>query len=302
MNKITELHIEPTNICTLKCPGCARTQFINKFPAAWKNHSLNIDQLDRFIDIDLSNVYLVLGGVYGDPIYHPDFHDFVKRFKSRNAGIKITTNGSYHKRDWWEKLVNLLGPEDYIMFSVDGIPDNFTQYRINGNWDSIKLGMQIAANSPVNTIWKYIPFKFNQHNIEQARQLSQDLGIDEFNVELSSRFDNDTEYLIPVDDLVKIDKKNQDQFKQGIKNTKLDPKCSQGNRHYISADGYYSPCCFIADHRFYYKTQFGKSRTEYSIKDTTLLTILEKPSVVTFYSTLDSALPGVCQYNCSAVN
>jgi hypothetical protein len=50
---ITGFHIEPTNICTLKCAGCARTKFIDQWPQHWKNHSIDIEKLLKFIDIEL---------------------------------------------------------------------------------------------------------------------------------------------------------------------------------------------------------------------------------------------------------
>ena len=51
---INGFHLELTNICTLKCPGCARTQFRNIMPHHWQNKSLDIDSALRFMDIDLT--------------------------------------------------------------------------------------------------------------------------------------------------------------------------------------------------------------------------------------------------------
>jgi hypothetical protein len=76
----------------------------------------------------------------------------------------------------------------------------------------------------------------------------------------------------------------------------VNPKCESGKEHFVSADGYYSSCCFLADHRFYYKNQFGKDKTSYQINNHTLSEILARPEVVTFYKNLDQQ-PG-CQYNC----
>ena len=63
LDSLKGFHIEPTNICTLKCPGCSRTQFINMFPKKWKNNQLNLDHLKKFIDIDISNKVFDLCGV-----------------------------------------------------------------------------------------------------------------------------------------------------------------------------------------------------------------------------------------------
>ena len=98
-------HIEPTNICTLKCSECSRTKFLNQWPEHWKNHSLDIDQLLNFLDIDLINVPILLCGNYGDPIYHPKFIDFVTNLKQKGAILSMVTNGSYKKRNMVERVM-----------------------------------------------------------------------------------------------------------------------------------------------------------------------------------------------------
>jgi hypothetical protein len=69
-----------------------------------------------------------------------------------------------------------------------------------------------------------------------------------------------------------------------------------GIDHFITADGFYSPCCFIADHRFYYKTIFGKQKKFYNIQEYTLSQMLAESTVIDFYQNLDQQ-PG-CQFNC----
>lgn len=296
VESIKGFHIEPTNLCTLKCPGCARTRFINQWGKHWKNHSLDTDALLNFLDVDLANKQITLCGNYGDPIYHPDLIKLVSEFKTRNSKILIHTNGSYQKTEWWEQLCDLLDHNDTIVFSVDGTPDNFTQYRINADWKSIHAAMQVVAKSKCISTWKYIPFAFNQSDIEHTRALSQEIGIDDFVVEPSDRFDEQTEYLKPTNvDLLGSRYTNQNSWKQNNK-LLVNPSCANKREHFISADGFYSPCCFSADHRFYYKNIFGKNKDQYNIRNTTLTKILSSDQVVEFYKTLEEK--SVCQFNC----
>lgn len=292
---VSGFHIEPTNICTLKCPGCARTQLINQWPQQWKNHSLDIDLTLKFLDIDLTNKQVLLCGNYGDPIYHPEFIEFVQKFKARGAILSIVTNGSYRTSEWWQELVNTLTDQDQITFSIDGLPATFTQYRINANWESIQTGISIAVNSKVQTQWKYIPFAYNQTDIADAEKLSNSLGIDQFSVWSSDRFDETTNYLKPDDEFLGTKYNAQSNWKSTQQGT-VNPKCQNNNEHYITATGHYIPCCYIGDHRFYYKTQFGKNKKEYSIADQTLSQLLTAPTVVEFYQTVGNQ-PG-CQFNC----
>ena len=296
-DSIQGFHIELTNICTLKCAGCARTRFIQQWPSNWKNHSIDFDQLFNFLNIDLTGKVISLCGNYGDPIYHPKILKIVAGFKQHGACLTISTNGSYKTADWWTELCTLLDINDKIIFSIDGVPENFTQYRVNADWNSIKIGLEICAASAVQTIWKYIPFSFNEHNIDQARSMSQAMNIDKFVVRPSDRFDPATEYLKPKTvEFIGSRFDTQTQFKTENRNNTINAECIDNKSHYISADGFYMPCCYVGDHRFYYKTQFGKNKNSYNIKDQTLLQLLEKPTTIEFYNNLEAH--SVCQYNC----
>jgi MoaA/NifB/PqqE/SkfB family radical SAM enzyme len=294
--QVKGIHLEPTNICTLKCPGCARTRFINQWPAHWKNHSLDTQSLLKFLDIELSDIRIDLCGNYGDPIYHPDLAGMIRSLKSRGATISIITNGSHRKRSWWQALVRELSSDDLITFSIDGIPENFTQYRINGDWTTTQDAIEVCVESPCSTAWSFIPFSYNENNIEQARQLSQDLGMDQFHINHSDRFDKQTMHFKPTKSNPGTKWNNQQNWKQSQSTKKINPKCHRGGTHYISADGYYMPCCFIGDHRFYYKNEFGKNKKQYAISDTTLSEILNRATVAEFHRTVSEH--SVCQYNC----
>jgi MoaA/NifB/PqqE/SkfB family radical SAM enzyme len=293
--KLNAIHVEPTNLCTLKCAGCARTDFLNQWPQHWKNHNLDINQLLKFLDIDLLNRQVKLCGNYGDPIYHPDLIDFVKKLKERGAVISMITNGSYKKAEWWQELVALLDQQDKITFSVDGTLENFTQYRVNADAESILTGMKICAESQCRTVWKYIPFSFNQSNIDEVKKFSESIGIQQFRLDFSDRFSEENTSLKPDSQLISERYHLQNDWKSN-KITSVDPQCASGVEHFITADGFYSPCCFIASHRFYYKTPFGKNKKQYDISQYTLSEILERPQVVEFYQNLDQQ--SACQFFC----
>jgi len=294
---ITGFHIEPTNICTLKCPGCARTQFIDKWPSRWKNYNLDINKVMNFLDIDLTDKHINFCGNYGDPIYHPDFVEMVQAFKKRNARVSITTNGSYRSVNWWNDLCSQLDDRDQIQFSIDGTPENFTQYRINANWSSIETGIKTCVANGITTEWKYIPFSYNTNTIIQAQELSKNLGMSNFLISASDRFDQYTEHLIPVDNLLGKRFDNQQEFKKGLKQ-QVEPECYQGKSYFITATGHFAPCCYVADHRFYYKTDFGKNSKLYDISNSTFSQLTNQPTVVNFYQTILKDPATVCQFNC----
>jgi len=300
-DQIKGFHIEPTNMCTLKCPRCSRTKFIEKFPKKWTNTNLNLAHLKSFLDIDLKDKSITLCGNYGDPIYYPQIFDIIDYFKTVGATINISTNGSYQTKDWWQRLAANLDNQDTITFAIDGIPENFTQYRINADWDSIKIGIDVLSATEINTVWQYIPFAFNETNIEQARALSAELEFTKFSLFQSDRWDSDNDVLKPTNYIGKRTpsiiewRANTDSHRQ----VEVDPKCKQNNReHYISANGFYMPCCYVGEHSFYYKSEFYKNQSQYDISKTTISEILGSTQSKDFYNSLEDAKLSYCTFNC----
>ena len=285
------LHIEPTNHCTLRCPRCERTQFISQFGSkVWRNQELDLRALMAFVDVDLTGKLVTFCGNLGDPIYHSEFHDMVSWAKSLGSRIQIDTNGSYRSVEWWADLAKILDHADTVNFSVDGTPENFTEYRVNADWSSIKLGMEVMAACRARIVWKFIPFSFNEDKINAAVDMARDLGL-EFQLSPSDRWIKDDplkpkNYLGP-----------REQVLVSWKNREINPLCmSTQQEHFISHDGYYLPCCYSKDHRFYYKTDFYKNRSAYDISTTVLSEQLVQ--MQNYYASVAGSRPQHCQFNC----
>jgi len=294
LDQLQGLHIEPTNMCTLKCPRCSRTEFINQFPKKWTNKNLDLDALKNFLDIDLSDKDINLCGTYGDPIYYNRLFEMVEYFKKMGSKINIATNGSYQSAAWWQQLGDLLDSNDQITFGIDGMPDNFIKYRINADWKSIRTGIDILREKSVKMRWQFIPFSYNEDQIDQARNLALSLGFSNFFVLNSERWDHGAEALTPK--TIDFISESKIKWKQGV-DILVDPQCKKNNKdHYISADGFYTPCCYAAEHRWYYKSEFYKNKDLYDISKTTLSEVLD--NLKNFYNTLEDAKLNYCTFNC----
>lgn len=291
---MVSLHIEPTSRCTLSCARCERTVLLDKFRK--KNFSINdldIAALGNFIDTPVDGINLC--GNLGDPIYHREFVKLVKMLIPKCQRICITTNGSYKSRKWWKTLNSVLRPSDVIRFSIDGLPKNFTEYRVGADWDSILVGIEECVAGPSNTAWKYIPFNFNEHDIDAAKKLSDSLGIDKFIVSPSDRWlINDplrpTEYTGPRDTVQQLYKK------ENIRDFEIEPLCANNGEHYIGADGYYAPCCSSKNFEFYYKSVWWKNRNKHNIATTKLTEQIRHFD--DFYATIQESRPDYCVFNC----
>ena len=140
-------------------------------------------------------------GTYGDPIYHPQFLDIVKLFKDNNKIIKTHTNGSGKTLDWWKTFFSMLKERDEVVFSVDGLRDTAGLYRVNmtpEDHDQIIEVMKITKNYKFRSRWVFIPFKTNEHQLEEARNLADNIGIT-FEIKKSSRWDGPSDPYLPTD-------------------------------------------------------------------------------------------------------
>jgi len=281
--------LEPTSRCTLACPRCARTDLLDTFgKQALTIADLNPEHIASFFDVPVE--YFYLGGTYGDPIIHPSLDKLVASCKLHAPRIVINTSGSGRSTQWWEQFIESLDDTDTVEFAIDGLPENFTKYRVNANWDQIESAIKICAGR-VNTIWKYIPFSFNEDDVDTAKKLSVDLGINQFNIEPSDRWLKD-DWLKP---------KNFTGPKEVTKENyhlveKITPKCANYRNQYISAQGHFLPCCFVHDYRFYYKSEWWKNRDQYDISKTTFSECIRHFDE--FYSTINEVKPDYCVYNC----
>lgn len=196
------VHLEISSKCTLKCPRCPRTELdidrvnqeisLREFQTGFPKHVL--EQID----------VLVFCGDLGDPIYATEFLDMVQYIKQNSqTRLRITTNGSYKKLDWWRHLGSMLDHNDLVTFSVDGWDhDSNNLYRINSDFESIIGGIQslrIASRCCIR--WSTIYFAFNQDRMLQIKELARSLGCDQFQTVKSSKFDG--RYLVNHQDTLK---------------------------------------------------------------------------------------------------
>jgi len=279
-------HIEPTSKCILECPLCDRTWFYEKFKKRLTGE-VDVDHLIRFLKGTSPKIQLE--GNNGDPIYHSKFHDLCYKLKEIKSTITIVTNGSGKKTEWWEKLCTLLGPEDTIKFSIDGLESTNHVYRKNSKWSTVMNAVKVVAQHKIRLVWKFIVFKHNQHQIDEARQMSKKLGFDDFQLIKSDRWWH--KEFMPDQQYVNQNYIHQKNVTQGTDtNSYIKQDCmSKINGEpdtmlFIDADGDFYPCCKTGLYAFRYKNIFSPKQKKYNIKDNTIEQILESEEVKKFFN------------------
>lgn len=191
MLKWDHWHIEPSSICTLRCPRCPRAEL----PDSLLNRQLSLSFFQNQIGADVVQQIrkITFCGNDGDPVYCKDFVEICSWIKNVNPKLQlvIVTNGSYKTADWWQQLAGVLNQHDEIHWSLDGWdqPSN-EQYRVNSNWDSIVQGIKtfFQHNQLTYRVWASIAFKFNQDHLQQQQALAESLGFDSYQLTKSTKF------------------------------------------------------------------------------------------------------------------
>jgi MoaA/NifB/PqqE/SkfB family radical SAM enzyme len=186
IDQIKNIVIEATSYCNLHCPQCARFEmdgFLNKDLTL---AHLDYETLAKNIQLDqLSSLEsVVFEGDHGDVMMHPQAIDLFKLFNNI-CHVTAYTNGSLRSEKWWANLATIKNLT--VIFSIDGLADTNNIYRINSDFDKIIKNSSAFIEAGGQAEWKFIVFKHNEHQIEQARELSRKMGFKNFKIEHTAR-------------------------------------------------------------------------------------------------------------------
>lgn len=313
-------HIELCSKCSLKCPRCSRQEV----PHGLTNQDLTLEWFkNNFTGKLLTNVRkLTFCGDDGDPIYAKDFLKILGWFREHNNKVQfvIVTNGSYKTKSWWRELNSILNEKDHIHFSLDGWDQESNNiYRVNCNWYSIITGIETLQNTKAYKTWAAIAFKFNENKIDHMQEMATNLGFDNFQLTLSTKFNKNypsyptDDPLQPSDKYIAVGRFTRTQISLTSKNwhdncldifTKrfynesteqksIVPLCMIGNKGlYINAKGEFKPCCWTG-----LRYQHNNNIFDYINFDENLGIVLDDPAWANLFNNFGAVRE--CSEKCS---
>jgi len=197
-------------------------------------------------------------GNFGDPLMHPDLNEIINFFQ--NKEILISTNASLRSNEWWSDL----GKKENVSvtFCIDGIGKEHELYRRNTSYEKIIENAKAFIQAGGIARWQFIVFRHNEHQINQAKKLSKELGFKKINFIYSDRFDTNNKWKVYDNNkyLYDLEKSSHQttlreslNAPEGEKYWKLLNKnkgaitCvwSQERKLYIHSDGAVYPCCML---------------------------------------------------------
>lgn len=201
---IRSVHLELTDRCNAACPMCPR--FVKGEVAPHiQNIQFSLDDIRNIFPVEfikqLNRVNFC--GNYGDPIVAKDLLNIIAYLRHINDDIRIevNTNGSARKEVWWKILAGIMGSDEKmggVWFGLDGLSDTNHLYRRNTNWEVIMRNVKAFIEAGGIAHWNFIAFRHNEHQIDEARALAEEMGFKHFNIKITSRFDTGSTYPVIV--------------------------------------------------------------------------------------------------------
>lgn len=190
-DQITKIEVELTNRCNAQCPSCSRTDFDGK---ALRSLPLNDISLATFKKI-LPNKWLrgreiKLCGVFGDPMVANDILPIIEYIMENDAHLTINTNGGMRDVRFWQTLGHLLAKysnKHQLIFSIDGLADTNHIYRRNVSWPKLLENAKAFIGAGGCAHWDFLVFSHNEHQVEEVRHLSHELGFRKFTLKKTTR-------------------------------------------------------------------------------------------------------------------
>jgi len=224
-----------------------------------------LEGYQRIFDREVLGVVkaIIFCGCYGDPIMNNDLIEMIRYTRSinKNVFITINTNGGARNNAWWAELASVLEKENHmVVFGIDGLEDTHQLYRIGTTYQRVVEHAKVLIDAGGSAEWQFILFKHNEHQIEEAKTRSEQLGfakftlIDTYRFILGNSFDVYNTNNQITHRLEKSDKSAIKEFKvEMVKNYKsilnsvtIDCEAKRQKDAYIDAFYHMYPCCYIA--------------------------------------------------------
>ena len=212
-------------------------------------------------------------GNYGDPIAAKDTLEVYKYFRQENPNIRLDmfTNGSARPETWWQELAKVI---DCIHFSIDGLEDTNHLYRRGTHFPTIMKSIKAYIGNGGKAVWDFIVFRHNEHQIEEVKKLSEELGFQKLNIKKTGRFFSNTRMQVKDKQVVftksgevdyyiemPLNEKYQNQalakemalvekygsLEKYLDKTPIRCKVDEEKSMYLSAVGHAFPCCWTGN-------------------------------------------------------
>jgi MoaA/NifB/PqqE/SkfB family radical SAM enzyme len=316
IDNINSINAELTNYCNAACPMCARYLIdgvLNK-ERVNSQHTTLAFLKDRIGDKLVSRLKQFTScGNLGDGSVNPECLEIYQWLRAVNPNINLHlhSNGGARTTEFWREMAKI---NVSVTFAMDGLEDTNHLYRRNVQWSKLMNNVKSFIGAGGSASWAMLIFKHNEHQIDDCRSLSQELGFENFGIQQSSRW-ADFDYIgnwremekIPVDGyfLEKSSQMSAPEIGSGGNSSKINItkddfatkkiNCKSHdikNNHieiYLAANGDVSPCCWLGDLNQHESKNIIKDYNKVNLHHSTLQEILNGA----YFRELEKGIRGV---------
>lgn len=175
---IRHIEIEVSSHCNAACPLCPRNLFGYPYDLSYKEKNLTLEEIKKIFPQDFIKQLsrITFEGNFGDPLMNPELLKIIDYF---NKPILIFTNGSLQTKEFWQSLAK---KSVKVMFGIDGLNGVHEIYRRGTDFNKVIKNAKTFIQSGGHAGWKMIRFDHNQHQIEECKKLSVELGFKHFQI------------------------------------------------------------------------------------------------------------------------
>jgi len=245
----SSIAIEPTTSCNLRCPECPSGLRSFTRPTGM----LQTDSFRLLIDQLYQKISYLTFYFQGEPYLNPQFLEMVAYASQRKIYTATSTNAHY-LNDQMAKATVASGL-DRLIISIDGTTqDTYQSYRVGGKLATVIEGTKnvlkhraaLKSNTP-HVIFQFLVVKPNEHQIEDAKRLAKEIGVDDIHFKTAQIYDyQEGSPLIPsVGKYSRYKKTKQGTYQ--LKNKLVNSCWKMWHSCVITWDGKIVPCCFDKD-------------------------------------------------------
>lgn len=279
------LQFEISSVCNAQCPGCVRTYIVESddpavntdittvktavHPSIPKNVYLDLEIFKSIftprVCEELNTIEFI--GTIDDPLVHPNFVDMIDFILQELPNVKIVvhTNGSLRTPDYFESLSRKLKHHPGGIrwcFNIDGLGDTNALYRRNTNFEKIIENARSYLRGNAKTVtWQYLIFPWNEHQVDEARELANELGFHEFVTRNDRALVGADFQTLAVNANKKPSwERFKQQYTRTAQNSEIDCVMRPRGMYFVNYEGNVWPCCFLNNAQY---TKFGKYEETY---------------------------------------
>lgn len=271
LSEIRMVHVEASSRCNSRCPMCSRFTADGFVQPGLREIDLRSAVFYKLFSKEFTNnlEHVYFSGVYGDPCLNKLLPEFVNYLIVNGCkSVSIDTNGGYRNKEWWTKLAI---PGVLINFAIDGTDNEILdRYRIGVRFDKVYENLKSVVESGGNAQWNFIVFKHNEHQVEIAKRLAEELGI-KFRIKVTQKFNDKKNHKVMIDGThvdtlepplresfrhpnigtkehvpISIFKYSDYSKFSYLNSNKINCKIQQRREVYLTSTGLLMPCCFLA--------------------------------------------------------